>query len=418
MKKIIVLISFITFAFNTYAQKKKIQELTIGDRLPDLSFNNVLNHPGGKLKLSAYKGKLIILDLLKTNCSSCIAAFPKLQALQKQFSGKIQIIVATTDTKEQWENLRKKNRLAKELTLPVILNDSILASYFPFVYTPHEVWLNVGLVVKAITGAEYIKASNIQQLLHSKEVNWTMKRDVGNYTFEHPLVQLNEDQYYNTPLYYSVLSGHRRGTNAAGKIVKDTAGHMYRQTIINMPLLIMFKQTMKEYRHKWFFDNRFVLEVKDPSRFILDTSKTYRYAWTIQNTYCYEITMPLNFTQDQFEQRLREDLELYLGLEGFEDKRKVQCYVLQKDQDAATKLISFKQPEKPRFKTTTGLEETLNLTLPVPVIDETGITGNINLPDINGNIYNPEDVRKYLAQFGLKIIKTERKLDVFVIREK
>lgn len=417
MKKLLLLFAVLATVVVALAQKKKIQELTIGDRLPDLSFTNVLNHPGGPLTLSSYKGKVIILDLMKTNCPSCIEAFPKLQALQKQFDGKLQIIVATTDTKKQWEALVQKNKLARELTLPVILNDSLLSSYFRYYYSPHEVWLDGDRIVKATTAGEYIKASNIQQLLDGKEIDWVMKNDVGNYGFENPLVQLNEEQYYNTPLYYSVLSGHRQGTNPGEKKLRDTTDNILRRTIINASLLNLFKRTIKTQVGKTFDDNRFVIEVKDPSRFILDTSKIPRYAWDMENTYCYELAMPLNFSEDQFKQRLRSDLETYLSLHGFEDRRRMKCYVLQADESAASILASFEQPKRPAFRKMREVEAILNLTLKLPVIDETGISETVNLPGVTGDIYNLEDVRKYLAQFGIKIIEAERELDVFVIRE-
>src|SRR5258705_5959636 len=66
------------------AVKTEIHELTIGDKVPDIVFENVLNYKNKKAKLSDFKGKLVILDIWSVGCISCIESFPKLEALQKQ----------------------------------------------------------------------------------------------------------------------------------------------------------------------------------------------------------------------------------------------------------------------------------------------------------------------------------------------
>ena len=54
------------------AQISPMQALTIGDAMPGIVCNNVLNYPGTSIGLSSFKGKLMILDFMLTTCSSCL----------------------------------------------------------------------------------------------------------------------------------------------------------------------------------------------------------------------------------------------------------------------------------------------------------------------------------------------------------
>src|SRR5882762_10107873 len=65
----------------------------VGDTLPDYSIGNMINYSSTSARLSDFKGKWMILDLWSSTCSGCLAAMPKLLQLQKEFEGKLQIIM-------------------------------------------------------------------------------------------------------------------------------------------------------------------------------------------------------------------------------------------------------------------------------------------------------------------------------------
>src|SRR5688572_14247448 len=89
-------------------QKQQQVELKIGDLIPDRQFKELVNHVKPSLRLSDFRGKLLILDFWATWCSPCISAFPKLDTLQKTFGKKIQILPVTYQDRETVQKLFSK----------------------------------------------------------------------------------------------------------------------------------------------------------------------------------------------------------------------------------------------------------------------------------------------------------------------
>src|SRR5690242_4363776 len=153
---------------------QKVKPLTVGDRVPDTEINNVYNYPSCKIQLSALRGKLVILDFWASWCSSCINGMPASDSLQKQFKGRLQILLVNPKlTGDSLLQLRRtlhhlQLKLGTAISLPVVLFDTNLYSYFPFHYLPHLVWIGRDGRVKAITGKEDLTYENILAILEGK----------------------------------------------------------------------------------------------------------------------------------------------------------------------------------------------------------------------------------------------------------
>src|SRR6185436_14027231 len=119
MKSKIVLCGLLLSNYIGITQTPKYGSLRIGDLVPDVAVSNVLNYPGGKVRLSDFRGKVVILDFWNTGCAPCIAAMPKMQHLQEQFDDKIQILLVDwQNSTEQVQQLFKKNTYIKDVHLP------------------------------------------------------------------------------------------------------------------------------------------------------------------------------------------------------------------------------------------------------------------------------------------------------------
>src|SRR5687767_6420262 len=152
--KNIILSLFLLSVINSAAQK--IKPLKIGDAVPDLQFTML--SPNGKksiVKLSDYKGKLVILDFWATWCKACIRALPKMDSLQKKFDQELEVLmVNTTATSDDEKKLNafyeKWVKKFPKFQLSTTIKDSVSRPYFPHTGVPHYVWIGSDGKIKAI----------------------------------------------------------------------------------------------------------------------------------------------------------------------------------------------------------------------------------------------------------------------------
>ncbi|MGB4400563.1 MAG: TlpA disulfide reductase family protein, partial [Daejeonella sp.] len=96
MKKTIQTIAMATLClFLSNTALAQTAALKIGDKVPDVTINNISNYKSTSAKLSDFKGKLLILDFWATWCAPCIAMIPKMDSLEKAFEGKVAFLSVT-----------------------------------------------------------------------------------------------------------------------------------------------------------------------------------------------------------------------------------------------------------------------------------------------------------------------------------
>jgi thiol-disulfide isomerase/thioredoxin len=174
MKKITITIvmAMLWLNFSSYAQTTaSIKPLTVGDYMPDVAITHILNSPYKKAKISDHKGKLILIDFWSTWCSSCITGFPHLDSLQREFGGRIQVLLVNAKKEGDTERGvkividRMKSWSDRPFKLPVVFQDTAISRYFTFRTIPHYIWISPNGRIIAITGKEEVTAANINKAL-------------------------------------------------------------------------------------------------------------------------------------------------------------------------------------------------------------------------------------------------------------
>ncbi|WP_443938805.1 TlpA family protein disulfide reductase [Pedobacter sp. MW01-1-1] len=170
--------------FNGQAQlveenKPPYQPLIVGDRVPSLTFNNVINTDKKSISFSDFKGKAIILDFWATWCGSCIANMPHMMELQKKFGSNLQILALDNSSQDGKEKiltfLENKKGTKYEITVPIIYLERTLNELFPKKVIPHYVWIGPDGRVKAITGSEEATEVNVARLVAGLKLNLAVK---------------------------------------------------------------------------------------------------------------------------------------------------------------------------------------------------------------------------------------------------
>lgn len=312
-----------------------------GEKIPDITLNNLLNYKEEAAKLSDFKGKLVILDFFATWCGSCVEALPHLDALQKQRSD-VKILVVTSEPKEKVKAFFERNKLLKGLELILVTEDTICKKLFPHQLIPHEVWISGTRVLKAVTAAEYVTADKINEALEGKETSWVMKNDF--FTFDHskPLEPLL-DKVTAAPgkSFYSGFTDYIEGPGFLKEgLIIDSAAQTTRFYILNAPVLNMYYKAFKEERIGFLksAENR-KLWVKDTLQYLYDpVIHKYKREWQRTHSFCYESAWPIGTPDAVMREKLKADLDQYFGLEAT---------IRRKDSSSTAKLFVLKEKKRP-----------------------------------------------------------------------
>lgn len=150
--------------------------LKIGDKLP-LSFwqQEHATYKNGSMELqnlTAYKGKLIVLDFWATWCGTCVGKMPLIDSLQKENKELKIILVSSTTVKEKPTAIQtffSKSPVGSKHPMASIVGDTVLTKMFPFKVVPHLVWIDVTGMVIAISTYHLLDRNIIATMLKQQE---------------------------------------------------------------------------------------------------------------------------------------------------------------------------------------------------------------------------------------------------------
>jgi thiol-disulfide isomerase/thioredoxin len=405
-----------------HAAVEASRPLSVGDKVPDIELT-LFNSSQKKARLSDFKGKLVILDFWATWCTTCIKNFPKMEALQYKYEDRLKVLlvnsfISTGDDESDIEAFfKKREKLGKKISLPTIVDDSVVASLFEHKAIPHYVWISGEAKVIAITSGDHIKAENIEAALSGAELNLPVKKD--DFDKEKLLFEdVNEVNY----IHRSLLTGYRgelpsvRHTsyNKEGKITRILFTNSSLSGLIGKAYPAIFKYTA----------NRIVLDVSDENKF----KRAQDWAtWKYDNTYCYELIMP-PCDLNQARIYMQQDLKRFFGLRVSIETRQLECLVLKlngkpvkgisKGGNKATNM--FEENEEIKFIRNCQIDvviEKLNSIMATPVLDESNFKEKLDMTFVK-DLTDIESLRKLLQDHGFDLIKEKREIEVLVISNK
>ncbi|NHA03279.1 TlpA family protein disulfide reductase [Mucilaginibacter sp. HC2] len=434
------------FAYDSYAQTKP---LAIGDKVPDIIIQNVLNYKTTSLKLSDFRGKLLILDFWATWCSPCVAMLPKTDSLQKKFAGQVEILPVTYEDKTTAGAFLAKLKSVKHINISSVISDKILNSLFVHGSIPYYVWIDKNGTVIATTESKEINEKNIQSAINGvtpgiKNTIGELRREVD---FNRPVFVTGipfkgeEDDSLihvepirdNQILYQSVLS--RYVPNAASKLYFDSTHFV----TINVPILSFYRLYwgMKYNKSPQLFwgKSRCAIEIKDSVLYDKIASPLHGSPfdnWLKTNGYTYELIWKSARKWKDKYALLAEDLDRYFGkplkLSVGLEKRMVSSDVLiQTEQNGSLTTTggapfekhdaySYIQHNMPLSHFIALLEGYFWQNSERAVFDETKMNGKVDL-NLNCYMADIDAVNKELEKYKLKFISADRMTDVLVFKE-
>lgn len=303
-----------------------IRVLQPGDSLPALRVSDVLNHPEGTLALSEFKGKLLILDFWNHRCASCIAAFKKLDSLQRAFDSEIQIVLVNQESKEATEAFFKKFKHIQQPAVPMITGDSILSRYFPAQYFPSHVWVDAEGIVSKITGGYNTTRENIRAFLDQRPA--AIKNFTNAQILSGPHLSHLYSDWTQATLRYSSLTRCRDSVNVFNETASRYDEKLVRVSCNCASGMELFLKAFNANRNTVFgksynteligIDSLTFIRPRDPNR--LDQ-------WTSGNAFSYELMISAQQSGTLFDIMQRE-LQHAFDLSAYVVKKKVPGFKL------------------------------------------------------------------------------------------
>ncbi len=381
-----------------------INEVKIGEETPNFHFNYLLNGKTVAATLEDYKNSLIILDFWATWCGPCIKATPKMEKLQSEFGKKLKIILVSNEKKERITAFLSQN----PINLPIILDsEGVFNDYFKHASIPHYVILDKNKIVKAITHGDYITSENISKLLKNERVNIPEKRD--NMKFN-PMNSLSNNT--NNYLFQSILTPYRKDYPSMSNLANQGVYANRRIFVSNLGAAKLIEIAWQYPRTR--VANEIVNKEKYDSK---DKA----------NRYCYELIVPESVKNNKF-QIMQSEITKFFNLNVTVEKRKLPVFILKRDSNSKMQLKqskSIKVSEKfvrygERINIVNGpisdLCNYLENNLGKPIINETNLHENYDI-NIKWRNENPNFVHSELAKYGLALEKSEREIDILVIKD-
>ncbi len=395
-----------------------------GDPVPDLLLKDVLNYPGETARLSDFDGKLLILDFWATWCHPCVEAIPRLEQLQQEFDGQLQILMVTSQDK----SAIAKFFAARKVSLPSVTADTTLSGLFPHNHVPHEVWIRDGKVV-AITGEAEVTAENIRAQLSGNPAQLAEKKSNFDYDPARPLLVNGNGGQATDLQYHSVITGYLDGIGGGG--VYTDSLNRYKLRALNGTVVQLYRTAMRYLGDGSLAQANRCIEDFDRQE-VLPPPGVAAYSPAARDQYyCYELIIPSD-QKAQAGQLMLDDLNRFFGaryqLRAAVEKRTVQCWVLKHSgeperllskssspaviNDEPNRLVYRKQPFQNFYRAVTGLYKDN----PYPVIDRTGLTSEIDISFPTGQ----KDIRLFSAAvkpYGLYLEQEPCEVELLVIQQ-
>ncbi|MHA4811454.1 TlpA family protein disulfide reductase [Flavitalea flava] len=439
-----LLSTIVSLAQNSYLQP--------GDQMPDLALNSLLNYPSGQARISDFRGKLLIIDFWDRGCTSCIAAFPRLEALQEQFKGRIQFITVTKNSPGQIDTLFMQpwitRQHARRSQLPSLMADTGISGLFrPFFYVPHHIWIDETGKILYITNGYNATAGHIQSVLDGKRPFMLPKVDVRRDVIDEQPLTAYVGQHMADHVKYSSFfmdySNELANLYSMSRHI-DSAKQLFRMSYTNFSMLHLFQEAFTkgeadQFNNDFFNENRIEWKIPDHGVFFRPTSYDSLDEWTVHNFYNYEQVAPLK-DKPKCYQLMQEDVNRYFGgLRGILARivtEKKKCLVLVNERttplktkgDKPMETFYSKEDEIPEWRAyiNTPLKEVVMGIYasytgilrdgPIPFIDETTYAGNVDLK-IDFSAKTVAELNRQLHLYGLRIIQADRWIKMLQIEK-
>lgn len=426
-----LLFLLLSLSLLTNAQQP-VGALAIGDMVPDITFADVYNHGVDTLRLSDYRGKLVILDFWHTWCISCLQAFPKVDSLQLEYGDRIQFLAVSTLGLQETDDFFREFARVHRPEIPFITGDSLLSKLFPHQGLPFHVWITAEGRVLHLTGGAYLTREKLDLALAGKPTGIPAVPTRMTY-----LKTLLDTAYDAEIAFASYLVRWNSLKNF--RIEKPTTPNEY---TVSGDIQRMFQYLYRQLGgigFDPFRTGRTRVITQTPERFAPPAGLTgERYIdWADRHLYFYQGRVPETDSTILF-QHVKTDLERFFGMHSAVRDTVVECWTLVRidsvdrlrtrggDEEYTFYAENIRTPLLPPYRSlkncpygsfSSAITSLVERLTGRPCMDETGYVGNIDITFRGETLDRPsmDGLRQELEVYGLDLIPASKRLGVLVL---
>ncbi|QOW09918.1 TlpA family protein disulfide reductase [Kaistella flava (ex Peng et al. 2021)] len=421
-REILSLIFMMLLFSHAGAQQKPLK---IGDALPEKIWRTplqVVNAPQKTMTLSADQDKLILLDFWATWCSSCLKAFPKMENLQQHYGDRIKILAVSSQDRATLEKFFASKNGQRFKGMVSVTDDQLFTTLFPHAGVPFIVWIKNGKLLNTTDG-DQVSEKTIAEVLNDSRssLQTVVQRDDDG-----PLMissNLHLEKGFTLNHYTFFGKGRVRGLGYGTKFHRE-AGKTYGRQFTNLSLLEIYRAIAQEL----FNQNGEKLNVKRIHNLVEHREKIDFTPDSENESQLYSVDYLVPKAEsDSLYRRMLRMVNENTAYHAIIQKKPTKCLVLKRtstqDKIATKGGVSIntflKNPSVLQNTTLDFMLSALNANndfTALPVIDETGYQGNVDLRF--SAIKDLKTLQKDLAAYDLALEETERDLNVLVIEDK
>lgn len=428
--------------------------LKSGDLVPDVALPEMYNYRGSGgekvsgVRLSDFKGKLLILDFWATWCAPCVGMLPRLDSLQREFGEKVAIVSVSyqgPDVVLPFIEKRERARMggavsgrvagsgsgadyggSGRFSMPMVVGDTKLGALFPHAVLPHYVWIDAAGRLLGSTGMEELRSDRISSVLAGKGFSGAQKTDEVKRVHDRARLLVEQGLVVDSTggFFYSSMGRYIPGL--LPKIESFAASEKFGVRIVAtnyMPIKLM----QASFLDRGEFDMRnTVLELADqlPIRPVKGSDVG---AWRKGHGVCYERTVPLGADLYGW---MKMDMKTYFPAYAVSvASRRMKCLALvETDSLGRYRASGTGKPvreisEEGSVFRFLGLKHFISPLfrfylqgIPMPIVDATGFKGLIDIR-IDGSLRDLKGINRALAGYGLKFEERMMETEVLVIAD-
>lgn len=415
------------------------QGLRIGDKVPDVLLRNVSGlRLDGKVadsvRLSALRGRLLVLDFWATWCTPCRKMVPVMDSLQRVFGDRVVFLPVTYESAAVVAPVLAAMRKVKPFNLPEVTSDVVLAKLFPHRSLPHYVWIDGSGTVAAVTEEKEVTGANIRLALNrsltgiGSALGLAVKHDsVMVYDRERPLFAGVQGAAVAL-VYQSALSGFVPGLEAGMDVFPLDPVKGQRFNVRNVPLTWLFRMAYSD-GGRWFSGAFLRLLTRDSLAWRTHLSGQAYEAWLGQgHGWCYELLVPPALAGNAFALMQQDVARLFPQYRVGVEQVRTRCLVLvrtsleDKLRSGGGQVAVSVGPFSARLQNT-GLGQLIKRlqvqyleAFPLPVIDGTGYGGAVDL-SLNAPLNDVAALNRELERYDLRFVEKDADVELLVVRD-